>query len=154
MCTSWVIQSAAASLEDGARARPATRPNSTRSNGVVILRPFNRRRIAASMPSRRHSPSSTSVPPSGRDPTNTRSKPAVALNADAGSSSRDSDAISRLTWATSTWSARPKLNKILVREVRAALSHSLWTSCRYGTWLPFRLRRLISRKNTSQTVTA
>jgi len=38
-----------------------------------------------------------------------RADPAVALNAAAGSSSRDSEAISRSTAAVSTWSARPKL---------------------------------------------
>ena len=35
MCTSWVIQSAAASFEDGASARLATSANSTRSTSVV-----------------------------------------------------------------------------------------------------------------------
>ena len=43
MCTSWVIQSAAASFEDGASARLATSPNSTRSNGELT------RRLASSL---------------------------------------------------------------------------------------------------------
>ena len=38
MCTSWLIQSAAASFEDGASARLATSPNSTRSNGELTRR--------------------------------------------------------------------------------------------------------------------
>jgi hypothetical protein len=52
------------------------------------------------MPSRRHSPSSTSVPPSGREQMKLRSDP-VARSAAAGSSSRDSDPISRSIAAVS-----------------------------------------------------
>ena len=102
MCTSWVIQSAAASFEDGASARLATSPNSTRSNGEPPRRVASSRLIAVSMPSRRHSPSSTSVPPNGREQTKLRSDPAVARSAAAGSSSRDSDTISRSIAAVST----------------------------------------------------
>ena len=79
MCTSWVIQSAAASFEDGASARLATSPNSTRSNGELTRRLASSLLIAVSMPSRRHSPSSTSVPPNGREQMKLRSDPAVAL---------------------------------------------------------------------------
>jgi len=102
MCTSWVIQSAAASFDDGASARSATSPNSTRSNGEVTRRRASSLVITVPMPSRRHSPSSTSVPPHGREQRKRISDPAVALNAAAGSSSRDSDTISRSIAAVST----------------------------------------------------
>ncbi|MDN5932661.1 MAG: hypothetical protein L0I24_16620 [Pseudonocardia sp.] len=77
--------------------RLATSPNSTRSNREVTRRFASSLVIAVSMPSRRHSPSSTSVPPSGREQMKLRSDPVVALSAAAGSSSRDSDMISRST---------------------------------------------------------
>jgi hypothetical protein len=80
----------------------ATSPNSTRSNGELTRRLASSLVIAVSMPSPRHSPSSTSVPPHGREPRKLRSDPAVALNAAAGSSSRDSDTISRSIAAVST----------------------------------------------------
>jgi hypothetical protein len=47
-------------------------------------------------------PSSTSVPPSGRELMKLRSDPAVARSAAAGFSSRDSDTISRSIAAVST----------------------------------------------------
>src|SRR6478752_4177067 len=49
MCTSWVIQSAAASFEDGASARLATSPNSTRSNAEQPRRVASSLVIAVSM---------------------------------------------------------------------------------------------------------
>jgi hypothetical protein len=102
MCTSWEIQSAAASFDDGASARLATSPNSTRSNGELPRRIARSLVITVSMPSRCHSPSSTSVPPSGRELMKLRSDPAVARSAAAGSSSRARDTISRSIAAVST----------------------------------------------------
>ena len=75
MCTSWVIQSAAASFEEGASARLATSPNSTRSvtsvargrpRRGVLPGPVSKPLSTVSMPNRRHSASRVNVPPNGR----------------------------------------------------------------------------------------
>ena len=71
MCTSWVIQSAAASFEDGASARLATSANSTRST-------TGSRRRAGQQPAQQRcrcpaaatAASSSHAPPSGRDSMN------------------------------------------------------------------------------------
>ena len=77
--TSSLAQRAAASFEDGASARFATRANSTRSAPGSRRRPFSSPRIAGPMPSRSHSASSTCVPPSGRDSANSRASAAMAF---------------------------------------------------------------------------
>ncbi len=65
------------------------------------------------------------------------SSPGVAAaTAPAGSSSRDSAATRRLTESLSSSSSRPNECRILVREAPAALSHSLWASCRYRMTCP------------------
>ena len=65
------------------------------------------------------------------------SSPGVAAaTAPAGSSSRDSAATRRLTESLSSSSSRPNKCRILVREAPAALSHSLWASCRYRMTCP------------------
>ena len=136
MCTSPVIQPAAASLEEAARARLATSANRTRSTLGSSLRPVSWRRITASRPSRRHSWSSTYVPPTGREDVSVSSPAEVAATAPAGSSSRDSALTRRLTASRSSSSSRPKECRTLVRETPARASHSLWASCRYRMTCP------------------
>ena len=87
MCTSWLIQSAAASFDDGASARLATSANSTRSV-TSTSRGRPRRRVPSGpvsrpfstvwMPRRRHSASRVNVPPNGRDWQNVSSESALA----------------------------------------------------------------------------
>ena len=82
------------------------------------------------MPSFRQSLSSTYAPPIGTDDTNSQPAGAVTASASPGSSSRDSDATSRVTASRSSSSSRPKLYSTLVRDRCVSLSHSLWASCR------------------------
>src|SRR6266496_138501 len=77
MCTSWLTQRAAASLEE------ATKANSTRSTRGS-RRAVRSLRSTLSMPSRCHMPSSTCAPPSGRDASKVSSELAVTRNAAAG----------------------------------------------------------------------
>jgi hypothetical protein len=130
MCARRDTQRAAASFEPGSSARFATSANSTRSVRGSSLRPASSRAITVSIPTRRHSASSTRVPPTGREDTNASSAGPVAASAAAGSSSRDSDATSRPIASRSSWSSRPKLCSTFGREVFVAGSHSLWVSCR------------------------
>jgi hypothetical protein len=124
------IHLVAASFEDGASARLATSANRIRSTRGSIRVPASIPRIAASIPSRRHSPSNAYAPPRARDAVNRSSADALAASASPGSSSRHSAAISRRIPAVSSWSSRPKEYSTLVRDVFAAASHSLWASCR------------------------
>src|SRR6266540_1166009 len=64
MCTSWLTQRAAASLEEASKARLATKANSTRSTRGS-RRAVRSLRSTLSMPSRCHMPSSTCAPPRG-----------------------------------------------------------------------------------------
>ena len=70
------------------------------------------------------------MPPTGRESVTSRSAGATAEAAAAGSSSRESEAISRSIAARSSWSSRPKENRILGRETPASASHSLCASWR------------------------
>ena len=120
----------AASFEDGANARFATRANNTRSvTGSRRVVPNRPRRVLAN-PSRSHRPSNTYAPPSGRDSVNSNPgrprHPAASLRAEQ----RVSDPIRRSIPARSTWSARPKLYTTFILDDFAVGSHSLWTSCR------------------------
>src|SRR4051812_9962691 len=151
MCARRVTHPAAASFEPGASARFATSANSTRSVRGSRLRPVSSRVITVSIPSRRHSASSTRVPPTGRDEVNANpSDPAVVVpvRAVAGLSRRVSEATSRLMASRSSWSSRPKLCSTFGREVFVAGSHSLWVSCRYRTGVPSLFRRVATRTCT------
>ena len=134
MRTSRLIHSAAASFDEGASARLATSPNSTRSVAAASRgrpRPDARSPLRIDpMPSRFHSASSTYAPPYGRDSLNTSSPSVVAASASAGSSSRASDATSRRTASLSSWSSLPKLYSSFGTDRRAAASHSLCARCR------------------------
>ena len=139
MCARRLTHPAAASFEPGASARFATSANSTRSCAGRACGPASSRVMTVSIPSRRHNASSTSVPPTGRDEVNASpAGPAVVgwSGRLAGSSSRVSDATSRLIASRSSWSSRPKLCSTFGREVFVAGSHSLWVSCRYRTGVP------------------
>ena len=130
MCTSSQIQSVAASLEEAASARFATRANRTRSVSGLSLRPARVRRTASSSPRRRHSWSRTCVPPAGREAVTDSSPGSAAARASTGSSSRDRAATRRRTASLSSSSSRPKLYSTLVRDRCVSGSHSLWASCR------------------------
>ena len=156
MCARRLTHPAAASFEPGASARFATSANSTRSVRGSRLRPVSSRVMTVSIPSRRHSASSTTVPPTGRDEVNASpSAPAVVVpdRAVVGSSSRVSDATSRLMASRSSWSSRPKLCSTFGRDVFVAGSHSLWVSCRYRTGVPSLFRRVDTRTCTCPDVT-
>src|SRR3954452_4659520 len=109
MATSLAIQPVAASFDDGASARLATSANSTRSAATSSMRRrASRERIAVSIPTRRHSPSSAKAPPNGRDSVKLRPAGPVAASTCSGLSSRDSAPTSRPIAARSSWSSRPK----------------------------------------------
>ena len=131
MCTSWAIQSVAASFEDGLRARFAVNANRIRSTRPGSARPpANAARIAVSIPSRCHKPSSRCAPPSDRESVNVNSAGQVNAAASPGSSSRDRAVIRRWIAGRSTSSSRPKECNTFVRDTPASGSHSLWASCR------------------------
>ena len=131
MCTSWAIQSVAASLDEGLSARFAVNPNKIRSTRVASTRlPESPARIAVSMPSLCHRPSRTKVPPIGRESVKVMSAGPVNAAASVGSRSLVSAATRRSTAARSSSSSRPNECNTFVRDIPAAGSHSLWASCR------------------------
>jgi hypothetical protein len=127
--TSRLIQLAAASFDDGARARLATSANSTRSAGGSRRRPAGSRRITAPIPSCPHSPSGAQVPPSGRDSVNSSPSAAAACVA-SGSRNLVTDATSRCRACRFAVSSRPKLQTTWTFDRLAAGSHTLCGSCR------------------------
>src|SRR5258707_11670457 len=137
MCTSWAIQSVAASLLDGASARLPPNANRIRSTRPAsTLLPDRAAPIAVSIPRRRHNPSSRCAPPNGREPLNVNCAGPVNAAAPPGSSSRDNAVIRRSIAGRPTSSSRPKECSTFVRETPASGSHSLWASCRYRTACP------------------
>ncbi len=127
--TSWLTHLAAASFDDGASARFATRANSTLSAVSSRRRPFSRRRISFPMPSRAHSASSTQVPPSGLDSANSGPS-AEAARAAAGSRNRVTEAASRCSASRFAVSSRPKLYTTRTADLRFCGSQTLWASWR------------------------
>ncbi len=121
---------AAASLDDGASARFATRANSTRPAEGSSRRPLSSRLIIAPIPDLSHKASRTQVPPSGRDPANSRPSPAAAASAFPGSRNRETEPASRASASRSAASSRPKLQTTWTLDRFAAGSHALWASCR------------------------
>src|SRR6266540_7341184 len=137
MCTSWAIQSLAASFEEGFSARFATNANRIRSTRPAsALLPARAVPTAVSIPRRCHNPSSRCAPPNGRESVNVNSAGPVNAAASPGSSSRDRAVIRRWIAGRSTSSARPKECSTFVRDTPASGSHSLWASCRYRTTCP------------------
>jgi hypothetical protein len=84
MCTSPLIQPAAASLEEAASARLAARANRTRSVSGLSRRPASVARTASSSPRRRHSWSRAWTRPAGRDPVTVSLPGSAAARAPAG----------------------------------------------------------------------
>jgi hypothetical protein len=84
MCTLWLTHAAAASLLAGSSARLATSAKSTRSVAGSRRVPASSLVITVSIPSRRHSWSSSHAPPKLRDCTNNSPVAAVAASAAPG----------------------------------------------------------------------
>jgi len=132
MCTSLPTHPVAASLEEGARARLATRANSTRSVTASRRVGPSRAVIVLAIPSRFHNRSRTHAPPNARDAVNDNPAWPVAATPGAASapSRRDREPMSRSTAARSRSSARPKLYRTRIFDAFAAGSQVLWASWR------------------------
>src|SRR6266542_1716631 len=108
MCTSWLTQRAAASLEEASKARLATKANSTPLHARV---PAGRAQLAQHLVDAQPVPHAVQHVRATQRPGRKQGQLGAGGHPQrrGGSSSRDREAISRWIAAGSTWSVRPKL---------------------------------------------